>query len=283
MYGESYRYSLTLASNRPEDEKYYKSIKQIIKGYSWTKPLENFINDENKGTVEPDALEVLEHYLYLEFESKYNKIAFSSINMPKEQRHAIDFLHKDNNILKNYQKIQKSLKNGNNLIFMNIKRKFQKDSPIETWDDSFDNYNNIDELMNKIQKTTSSLKEDKNEPDREGLKEFIESKKTVINKVFTGETEKLSLIYPPASYSGYDYELDTFTIILYSKNWFNSFMSDENNSSVINKIIDLEKRYNQDLNWLKQKTPEQLKQVLDLFKGKIYGVSKIIQMEKERI
>lgn len=55
------RYSLTLAPNKQEH--IYNSLEEIIKAYSWLSVLKNFIDDNKKGTVEPEPFEHLEHII----------------------------------------------------------------------------------------------------------------------------------------------------------------------------------------------------------------------------
>jgi hypothetical protein len=58
---ESSRYTITNALNK--GEKHYNSINYVVSDYPWTKPITNFVDDENKGTVEIDPLEMLENLL----------------------------------------------------------------------------------------------------------------------------------------------------------------------------------------------------------------------------
>jgi hypothetical protein len=68
------RYSLTLASNRPEDETKYDTLSEIKGLYPWIQPIENFVDDRKgglgKGDVKIDAAEEIEHYLKEEMGDK---------------------------------------------------------------------------------------------------------------------------------------------------------------------------------------------------------------------
>jgi uncharacterized protein YneR len=76
------RYSVTLATNKPEDETEYETLAEIINLYPWTKPLENFIDDKNKGTVKVDPLEEIEHRLSEEYE--WIEESYCDLNMGDE-------------------------------------------------------------------------------------------------------------------------------------------------------------------------------------------------------
>ena len=54
-----YRYSLTNAENSGDDKNYEK-LSEIIRDYPWVSPMMNFVDDDLKGTIKVDPIEVIE-------------------------------------------------------------------------------------------------------------------------------------------------------------------------------------------------------------------------------
>ena len=57
-----YRYSLTRANNEGEDN--YEKLIEIIRDYPWVSPIGQFVDDNKKGTLEPDPFEIIEYTFY---------------------------------------------------------------------------------------------------------------------------------------------------------------------------------------------------------------------------
>lgn len=277
------RYSLTLASNRPEDEKEYDKLNKIIKLYPWIKPITNFVDDENKGTVDVDALEALEYYLQESFNAQYIKLYSGSSREPQDTADVIDFLSNENNFLKNFKKLKDFLSdNGKNLISINIMRRFSDPdygNIVNLKNNKFHSYENIDELTSDLIRMIKDINQNVatefnfNYKDEKGLIDFIKNNKKIkdfFNSFEQGVERQLSwtdiciLKYPDDEKHNILDELglpyDKFTIKLNHKNYIQEILK---KSPVIDSIFELHKEYYSTLNWLKERTPEQLKIISD--------------------
>jgi len=263
------RYSVTLATNQPEDEKEYGTLAEITNLYPWTKPLENFIDDKTKGTVDVEPIEILEDWLTESFNHKNFKLRFSL--KTKEDFVLLDILSKDG-FLKKYEKLKDILSDEKkNLIYMSITRGFTDKhryrSSVNT--NKFDEYETLEKLKDDIIKTTELMNKTVVEEggyeykDKKGLEEYIRTS-AEIEGVFNSSVNDFSLLrYPEEAYvmgSSPSKRKDTFVIRLYGKYYIQQILKE---SLVIEPLAALNKEYYSNLNWLKQRTPEETKTMLD--------------------
>jgi hypothetical protein len=116
------RYSVTLASNKPEDQKRYDKIKDIISFYPWVKPIENFVDDENKGTVKPDNKEIIEYNLKVEYNKRRSekKFSFTSLKGKKNEESRVVLDHTLKHNLKDTLELSKGEKKIYNFNIIGI-------------------------------------------------------------------------------------------------------------------------------------------------------------------
>jgi len=310
------RYSLTLASNRPEDEMMYNKLKDIIANYPWTDPMEYFVSDDvidtsgryiirGKGTVDVEPFEMLEHYLTEIFQDKnyklesnfHDKSAKTNSLSTLDSTHIINILNYNDSIVKNYKKIQDSFEDKKKAVSLSVWKKYMDGVyPAELGAaEKFNYYENVDDLISDIMKNIKELNGGKEYEDIDGLKEYIRLYRSTIEEVLTGEyPEFMKKIYQnnnekhpePAEYcflkypTGHDwdndYEKNTFVIKIFSKNWIKKTLNNDDIKEFVDSTVNLRKEYDINLNWLKQRTPEQTEMILDKVKedtkGKMRGI-----------
>jgi hypothetical protein len=262
------RYSVTLATNQPEDEKEYGTLAEITNLYPWTKPLENFIDDKTKGAVDVEPIEILEDWLTESFNFKNYKLRLSLKN--HEQMFILELLSKDG-FLKKYNKLKDILSDEKkNLISMSVTRGFRNKNNYRSSIDikKFDEYETLDELKDDLIKTTelmnkTVLEEGGDEyKDKKGLEEYIRTSAEVF-----GAFNSIEKTYPDFGFllrypeEGYGRKhQDTFVIRLYVRSYIQQILKE---SPVIEPLADLHKEYYSNLNWLNQRTSEETKTMLD--------------------
>jgi hypothetical protein len=274
------RYSLTLATNKPEDEKEYRTLAEITNLYPWTKPLENFIDDKTKGTVDVEPIEILEDWLTESFNYKNYKLRNRTTG-GIEDTHLVELLSDENNFLKNYKKLKDILSDEKkNLISIGFTRTFNNNGHrAARYAYKFDEYETLDKLKDDLIKTTESMNKTIVEEggadykDKKGLEAYIRTNKEV-EDVFDSFAIKNFhdfgiLKYPEDDESPFVVDLtkeakDTFIIRLYSRTYIQQILS---KSQVIEPLAALNKEYYSNLNWLKQRTPEETKTMLDEING----------------
>jgi hypothetical protein len=316
------RYSLTLASNRPEDETGYNKLKDIIAKYPWTDPMEYFVSDDvasdsgyiirGKGTVDVEPFEMIEHYLTEIFHDKnykletdfYDKSSKTNMQNAWDGVHIVNILNHKDSVSKNLKKLQDSFDdNKNKTISLSIVRKYMLDGneayPTEELVEKFDNYENVDDLISDIMKIIKELNGGKEYEDQNGLTDYIKLYKSTIEEVLTGEypefmkkvyqnnnkkhpepAEYCFLTYPPKKADviipAQSYENNTFVIKIFSKNWIKKTLNNNDIKEYVDSSVNLRKEYDINLNWLKQRTPEQTEMILDKIKedtkGKMRGI-----------
>jgi hypothetical protein len=263
------RYSVTLATNQPEDEKQYGTLAEITNLYPWTKPLENFIDDKTKGTVDVEPFEILEDWLTESFNFKNYKLRWSSKNL--EDTHLVELLSDENNFLKSYKKLKDILSDEKkNLISMSVTRSFMDKHSHKSGTniEKFDAYETLDELKDDLIKTIELMNKTVVEEhgadykDKKGLEDYIRKSKEIEKVFFNSPEDKFFsdaclLKYPEED--GRKHQ-DTFVIRLYARSYIQQIL---NKSQVIEQLADLYKEYYSNLNWLKQRTPEETKTMLD--------------------
>ena len=263
-----YRYSVTLATNKPEDETAYQHLEQIIRLYPWTKPLENFIDDKTKGTVDIEPIEILEDWLNESFNFKNYKLRLSLKN--HEEMLLLELLSKDG-FLKKYKKLKDILSDEKkNLIAMNVTRGFRNKHDYQSSysTNKFDEYETLDELKDDLIKATELVNKIVFEEDGtdyyeyEGLEDYIRTSKEIEKVFFNSPGDKLFsdaclLKYPEED--GRKHQ-DTFVIRLYAKPYIQQILKE---SQVIEPLAALNKEYYSNLNWLNQRTIEETKTMLD--------------------
>jgi hypothetical protein len=299
------RYAVTLASNRPEDEKAYDRLNDIIQLYPWIKPLEKFIDDEYKGTEDVEPFELLEHYLTEIFQDKNYKLESNfhdksartnSLNF-LDSTHIINILNHNDSIVKNYKKIQDSFEDNKKAVSLSVTRKYMDSvHPVELGAaEKFNDYENVDDLIGDIMKNIKELNGGKEYEDNEGLKEYIRLYRSSLEEVLTGEypefmkklyqnnnkkhpepVEYCFLRYPRGHDHNKDYEKNTFVIKIFSKKWIKKTLNNNDIKEFVDSAVNLRKEYDINLNWLKQRTPEQTEMILDKIKedtkGKMTGI-----------
>lgn len=284
------RYSVTLATNNPDDEKQYSKLEEIIKLYPWTKSLENFVDDENKGTVEVGPLEVIESKLEQAFNQKiYDLRYMGDYNV----NHIMEILNKNDEFLKNYRRLQSSLNDDKkNLISINVKNIFLQSNgnPAESTVSKFNDYENIEELENDLKTLIEMVLDNSDLDDNKDIKNLINlvgyknnllgyiKNNQEVKEVFNKISGRIACVLKYSAEDGgekisgdvhrlirkanekYHPNKDGFTtvITLFSKQ-FIKYVLDQ--SSSIHLLADAYKEYYAILNWLKQRTPEQLKEI----------------------
>jgi ribosomal protein S18 len=277
------RYSLTLASNRPQDEKEYEKLEDITQHYPWIKPIENFVDDKNKGTVDVEPFEVLEHYLTASFDFKNQQREYKSdYHMTAvEIQHLVDILNSGGAFLKNYKKLQDLLNDDDkNVISMNVARRYKRpDSEMLVTGRKvkFDEYETFGELTDDLIKVAKQINDQITErwasnehqafvkyKDVEGLNNFIKTNEK-IKDVFEAKSLLCTVEYPAGLTRKMSQEIDTyFSINLFSKNWIKQYLKISTaEGGALKNVLQLHIEYQSDLNWLKQRTPEQMKMILN--------------------
>lgn len=264
------RYAVTLATNKPEDEDEYQHLEQITRLYPWTKPLENFIDDETKGNVDVEPIEILEDWLTESFNFKNYKLR-NRTNGGIEDTLLIELLSNENNFLKSYKKLKDILSDEKkNLISINLTRTFKNDHSYRSsiYIYKFDEYETLDELKDYLIKTTELMNKTVLEEggtdykDKKGLEDYIRTSKEIEKVFFNSPGDKLFsdaclLKYPEED--GRKHQ-DTFVIRLYAKPYIQQILKE---SQVIEPLAALNKEYYSNLNWLNQRTIEETKTMLD--------------------
>ena len=270
-----YRYSLTLATNKPEDESEYQYLEELTRLYPWTKPLENFIDDKTKGTVDVEPIEILEDWLTESFNFKNYKLRNLTTG-GIEDTHLIEFLSNENNFLKSYKKLKDLLSDKNkNLIAISFTRTFKTYHEHNNFRSSiyvykFDEYETLDKLKDYLIKTAELMNKTVVEEggadykDKKGLEDYIKTSKEVEGVFDSFATKSFHdfgiLKYPEDDDDRLGETKDTFIIRLYAKPYIQQIL---NKSQVIEPLAALNKEYYSNLNWLNQRTIEETKTMLD--------------------
>jgi hypothetical protein len=140
-------FSITNANN--EGEMTYKSINDIVNNFPWTKPIKLFVDDENKGIVEPSSLEYLEHHLKRHFISNDRPMLDSLYSSIRNAAQISEILLKDN-------AIDDFLNKKKNIAWYAVL------IPGDGWysDENFDfyiTYSNEDEILPKLKEKINYL------------------------------------------------------------------------------------------------------------------------------
>jgi hypothetical protein len=281
------RYAVTLATNKPEDETEYDTLAEIIKLYPWTKPLENFVDDKTKGHVDVESFEILEDWLIESFNNQNYALRYR-LSLSPETTYLTELLSKNNSFLKNLKELNELLNDDKkNLISMFVARRYVNNSggKTEINVDKFDDYETFNKLTDDLIKTTEIVNDNvaKDEfddefdegsgpeyKDKAGLENYIKTNKE-IKDVFNSVKKQCSLEYRSLEYpenpsKGFANDIydkkydDVFVIKLFSKQWIRQTLDE---SPSINKLAEAYKEYYSNLNWLKQRTPEQLEMIED--------------------
>jgi len=270
VYQHGARYAVTLATNQPEDETEYRTLAEITNLYPWTKPLENFIDDKTKGAVDVEPFEILEDWLTESFNYKNYKLR-SKTYRGFEDTYLVELLSDENNFLKSYKKLKDILSDEKkNLISMSFTRGFinKHNYRSSVITNKFDEYETLEELKDDLIKTTELMNKTVLEEggddykDKQGLEDYIRKSKEIGKVFFNSPEDKFFsdaclLKYPEED--GRKHQ-DTFVIKLYARSYIQQIL---NKSQVTEQLADLYKEYYSNLNWLKQRTPEETKTMLD--------------------
>jgi hypothetical protein len=284
------RYSVTLATNKPEDETEYDTLVEITSLYPWTKPLENFIDDKTKGTVDVESFEILEDWLTESFNSQNYAFRYR-LSLSSETTYLTELLSKNNSFVKNLKELNELLNDDKkNLISMFVARRYANNNggKTEINVDKFDDYETFNKLTDDLIKTTEIINDNvvKDEfddefdegpgpeyKDKAGLENYIKTNKE-IKDVFNSVKKQCFLEYPENPSKDFADDIynknptlrpsraynDVFVIKLFSKQWIRETLDE---SPSINKLAEAYKEYYSNLNWLKQRTPEQLEMIED--------------------
>jgi hypothetical protein len=260
------RYSVTLATNK--GEKTYDKLDKIIDLYPWVKPIEKFVDDGNKGTVSVETFEILEDWLKASNDNKTSNLYYYFrfydqfiVDALYNSHYSMDAMV----FMKNYNKLQDLLEDENkNLIIVMVK----KLGGIPNFNYKIDDYKNLDELkINIIDMIKNENSKQENALIKESLYNFIMKNKE-IEEVFNETKNDVVPSRRPDSVLNvlkYDNKYNNFDITLISKPWIKIILKKQD---TVHSLAKAHKEYFSNLNWLKQRTPEQLEIILKTIKQK---------------
>jgi hypothetical protein len=273
---ERARYTITNALNK--GEKHYNSINYVVSDYPWTKPITNFVDDENKGTVEIDPLEMLENLLSHELSEMKDYGFYLSVNASGYIENILKELFTNSSP----QEYKDFLDNKSDVAFVSV-----FSSGYGWYDDAEDDfmlfYKSADDILKELkERSTKYVGEDF---EIEGSYEKV--KEDIINALkfkFSNPADALKRldnfvvgedgvfgVYGKSSYR------DSYSVKISSPREFVANIVDKNKDE-LNKLNEYKLKYNKVNNWIQTQSKEKLKQIVDAYnseKAREPGFAKI--------
>jgi hypothetical protein len=260
---KSSRYTITNALNKGEEP--YDAINYVISYYPWLKPIKNFVDDENKGTVDIDPLEMLENLLSNELSEMKDYGFYLSVDASGHIQNILKELFTNSSP----QEYKDFLDNKSDVAFVSV-----FSTGYGWYDDAEDDfmlfYKSADDILKELkERSTKYVGEDF---EIEGSYEKV--KEDIINSLkfkFSNPADALKRldnfvvgedgvfgVFGKSSYR------DSYFVKISSPREFVANIVDENKDE-LNKFNEYKLKYNKVISWIKSQSKEKLKEIVDTY------------------
>jgi hypothetical protein len=280
------RYSLTLASNRPEDETKHDTLSEIKGLYPWIQPIENFVDDRKgglgKGDVKIDTAEEIEHYLKKEMGDKEEGFYLPLIDKDWDFGNDVNFLIFDSG----FDEFKDFVNKKSDIARISIayhrqphrprdEKHTSRDIPSYIFEiPSYIFYKDESDILNNIKKYIKNLT--RHDKENFQYEESDEELKKEISRVLKFKFTNIDDVLGDVSYDSGKKDF----VLINNKNTDNHFvvkivnitdfvLDGDENQDAINNLYTHRLKCNKAISWIKNQSEEKLKQISDFYNGNL--------------
>jgi hypothetical protein len=261
-FKEKSRYKITNALNN--NDKPYSSIQSIISDYPWIKPITNFVDDENKGTVDIEPIEDIEYRLENEWEVFSHWLDTPLINIREfsSLSNELPYLFKESTT----QEIRDFLNNDSEIVLVSIF------IPSGRRDDTFNKrrtffafYKNAGDVLKQIKAKALDDDDFKYKKSDSELQQKIAKALKFKFKTVEGYLNSRDIIsYGDGEAANVEFQVEGKESDYFLAKIVNisQFVRTDKNIKQIEKLFKFKIKQNKILNWLKVQSKETLQKIL---------------------